>query len=198
MSKPVAMTQPENWVDEYGDVLYRYALARVRDPGLAEDLVQETFLAALKSRENFAGQSSVQTWLVTILKHKMVDHYRKTSRERNLDPESDPVLDADDAFFFTRRGQWKNGPHRWNVDPHTAAENREFRQALRRCLERLPQRLAAVFLMREMDDMNTEEICNAFAITPTNLWVMLHRARRRLRHCLEETWIRSYSPEDPP
>ena len=189
------MTDPTTWVDEYGDFLFRYALSRVRDPRLAEDLVQETFLAALKSKENFAGKASVRTWLVTILKHKMVDHFRKTFRERQLEPEAEEWGDPNAQSFDTSTGHWRNGPHEWNVDPDTVLERKEFWRALAGCLDRMPRRLAVVFVLRELEGMNTEEICKEFEITPTNLWVMLHRARNRLRSCLEASLLQTRQTE---
>lgn len=192
MDNSVTITDPEVWVEKYADVLYRFALGRVRNNRLAEDLVQETFLAALQSMENFAGRSSVQTWLITILKHKIVDYYRKTFRERNLDPEKNQDwMDNEDSHFYTRSGHWKNGPHKWNVDPQAMVERKDFREVLRTCLDKLPRRLSTVFIFREIDGMSTEEICNALGITSTNLWVMLHRARSRLRACLEENWFKT-------
>jgi RNA polymerase sigma-70 factor (ECF subfamily) len=180
---------PERWLDEHGDVLYRYALARLRDPDRAEDAVQETFAAALKAREGFSGRASERTWLVGILKHKIIDIYRKRYREKETltlegDLDTDPVV----AEQFGRMGGWKQKPAAW-ANPHQALENKEFWATLKGCLDRLPGRLADAFVLREMEQIPSEEVRQILNITPTNLWAMLHRARLRLRQCLESRWF---------
>jgi len=183
---------PENWVDEYGDFLYRYALSKVKDPSIAEDLVQETFLAALKARQGFQGRSSAKTWLVAILKHKIVDHIRKKVREQTSD-KFESLIDATandtgDARF-NGRGGWKNPPAKWAVNPTNLYEQKEFIDILYHCLGELPERQAKVFMMREIDESNTDEICKALGISATNSWVILYRARVLLRQCLEIKWL---------
>lgn len=187
------LSDPESWVDQHGDFLYRYALLRLRDPAVAEDVVQETFLAALQARHNFAGQSSEKTWLVGILKHKIIDHFRKISRER---PVHDIELRPDDPVeLFQTSGEWighwdlERGPTEWAADPGHVLEQMEFWKVLERCLSELPARMASAFTLREMEDLSSEEICKALGISATNLWVMLHRARAHLRHCLEMNWF---------
>lgn len=178
---------PEDWVDRYGDHLYSYALFRLGDHALAEDAVQETFMAALRSRESFSGRSSERTWLTGILKHKIVDCIRKISRERpwkeieNLSEKAEPVFDE--------KGRWIQGPSRWPASPRKLLEKKEFWEALKKCLSELPPRLGQAFLLREMDEMKTDKVCKALGITTTNLWVMIHRARLNLRRCLEVNWF---------
>ncbi|MBN1674570.1 MAG: sigma-70 family RNA polymerase sigma factor [Kiritimatiellae bacterium] len=182
-----ALTDPESWVDRYGDYLYRYALVRVHNPKAAEDLVQETFLAALNAMKDFSGRSSEKTWLIGILKHKIVDYFRKSSREYAVeDPEAagDPAEDS-----FDRKGEWKVKPSEWTTDPSLALEQQEFMDVLQECLSALPGRLGHAFVLREMEDMTSDEICKVLDITPTNLWVVLHRARLRLKSCLEANWL---------
>jgi RNA polymerase sigma-70 factor (ECF subfamily) len=186
------LDDPASWVDKYGDFLYRFALSRVKDPSIAEDIVQETFLAALKSRANFQGRSTARTWLIAILKHKIVDHIRKRVRE----PASDKVESLSDASAsdpiegnFKDDGGWLNRPAKWDVNPMKIYEQKEFMDILYRCLSDLPERQAEAFMMRELNGLSTEEICKALNISATNSWVILYRARMWLRQCIEKNWL---------
>ena len=186
------LDDPIEWVDQYGDFLYRFALTRVKEPFLAEDLVQETFLAALGARKNFQGRSAVRTWLIAILKHKIVDSIRKRVRELS----SDKVEAISDAAAgnavdsgFTEKGGWRTRPARWSVNPMEIYRQKEFMDVLYRCLGELPQRLARAFMLREIDGLSTDEICKELNISATNNWVMLYRSRMWLRQCLENKWI---------
>ena len=185
----VAASGPEHWVDEHGDVLYRYALVRVRKPELAQDLVQETFLSALRGYEKFAGQSSVRSWLCGILKHKICDHYRKLGRETSFTDLE--FLQNECAEKFVPEGYWvhMNGPKEWKPEADEVMHRDEFWQTMRDCLSKLPERSAAVFMMREMDEIQSKEICTTLSISESNLWVMLHRARMALRECLATNWF---------
>lgn len=186
-SDSASIHNPESWVDSYGDFLYRFALSRVKDPSVAEDLVQETFLSALRTRENFKGQAAVRTWLIAILKHKIVDHIRKKIREPSTD-KIEALTDASDPDF-DEHGHWQIRPGKWAVNPENLYEQKEFVDVLYYCLAELPDRLADAFIKREMDGLSTEEICKDLKITPTNTWVMLYRARMYLRRCLEKKWL---------
>jgi RNA polymerase sigma-70 factor, ECF subfamily len=183
-----AAPNPERWVDEHGDCLMGYAVLRVRKPDIAEDLVQETLLAAWRSRERFRGQSSERTWLVGILKNKIADHFRRLGREQNftdLEFLSDECPDRfEDNYWIHERG-----PQEWRPQVAAASGREEFWQAFRDCLRQLPPRVADVFMLREMDEQDTPEICRSLGITPANLWVMLHRARLALRQCLGSNWF---------
>ena len=181
------ISDPEKWVDLYGNLLYRFALARLRDPVLAEDAVQETLLSAFKGRENFSGRSTEQTWLVGILKHKIIDHFRKMSREVNLNEDTSIEDIGEDAF--NENGRWKNGPVSWSLDSSKILEQKEFLEILKQCLTDLPGRLANAFVMRELEGLDSQEICKVIDVSSTNLWVILHRARQRLRGCLEINWF---------
>ena len=185
----VAATDPERWVDEHGDVLYRYALVRVRKPEIAQDLVQETLLAAMRSYEKFAGQSSVRSWLCGILKHKLGDYFRKLGRETSF---TDLEFLADECSEkFVPEGYWvhMNGPKEWKPEVGEVMHRDEFWKVMRECLGRLPDRVATVFMMREMDEIESKEICATLSISENNLWVMLHRARMALRKCLATNWF---------
>ena len=183
---------PESWVDRYGDFLYRFTLSRLKDSSIAEDLVQETFLAALKARKNFQGRSSARTWLIAILKHKIVDHIRKQVREQTSDKvESIFNAAANDPAdtSFNDEGDWRIRPSKWATDPMKLYEQKEFMDVLYHCLGELPKRQAEAFMMREIDGFSTEEICKVLNISATNSWVILYRARMWLRQCLENNWL---------
>ena len=186
-SDAAIINDPESWVDHYGDFLYRFALSRVKDPAVAEDLVQETFLAALRARENFKGRSAGRTWLIAILKHKIVDYIRKKIRE----PSSDKIETLTDMIDsgFNDQEKWQVRPHKWAINPGKIYEQKEFFDVLYHCLAELPERLAEAFMLREMDGLSTAEVCKALDISATNSWVMLYRARMSLRRCLEDEWL---------
>jgi RNA polymerase sigma-70 factor (TIGR02943 family) len=175
---------PEKWVEAYGDKLYRFALTRVRDTGIAEDLVQETFLAALEGKRNFKGHSSVLTWMIGILKHKLIDYLRKSQKEFAVENIESYTVATDD--LFDEKGRWKTGPAKWVSDPMGRLEQHEFFKIFHNCLDHLGKRLSLIFTLREVDDLETEEICKILSITTTNLWVLMYRARTKLRTCLEK------------
>ena len=168
--------------------LLRYATLQLRDPALAEDVVQETLLAAFNSPSRFSGKSAYKTWLVGILKHKIVDVVRKRSRDHSLfaaeeTPESETVEE-----YFAADGHWREFPSNWG-NPEQSLEDKRFWEVFERCLEAMPVRAARAFMMREIMELTSDEICKELAITPTNLWVLLHRARLSLRGCLEAKWF---------
>lgn len=176
---------PERWVDEHGDCLYRYALTRVRKEEIAEDLVQETLLVAVRTHEKFGGRSTERSWLVGILKNKICDHFRKLGRETNF---TDLEFFSDEhSDKFDGENYWihERGPSDWKPEGEEAMKRAEFWQTLQGCLAKMPERVAQVFMLREMDDMPSKEVCATLNISEANLWVMLHRARMALRQCLE-------------
>jgi RNA polymerase sigma-70 factor, ECF subfamily len=190
----IPIEDPEVWVDLYGDYLYRFALSRIQDPTTAEDLVQETFLAALQARHGFQGRSSPRSWLTGILKHKIVDYFRKHGREQ---PTEDIELEKNriDALFHGN-GSWRVAPSRWTLNPKRLYDQKEFLDIFYRCLAKLPKRLARAFTLREIDGMSTEEIRKVMDISATNSWVILYRARMALRTCLEKRWIGAEAAEN--
>lgn len=183
---------PERWLNEYGDELFRFTVLRVRDRAIAEDLVQETFLAALKARNSFAGRSTERAWLFGILRNKLADHYRLQSRETTL-LEPGALTPEEEGFFHTS-GPGKDGwvlrvaPKAWEA-PDESLVSKEFQAVFQQCVSGLPEKVAQVFLRREVEDVPSEEICKEFNITPNNFWVMLHRGRMALRRCLEVHWF---------
>lgn len=166
--------------------LMRFALLQLRDRNAAEDAVQETLLAAILGASRFAGQSSARTWLVGILKHKIVDSVRKASREQPIESLEDRGEDLDS--FFAVDGHFAEMPQEW-ANPERSLEERGFFEALERCLQSLPPNTARAFTMREVLGLETDEICKELRISASNCWVMLHRARMSLRACLERTWF---------
>ena len=179
---------PARWPDDHGDVLYRFALLRVKDPSVAEDLVQETFLAALKGIDSFRGGSSLRTWLVGILKHKIIDHFRRNRPEILAGDLA--TMDNETEEERLERGAIRDAAAAWKVSPEALVHDREFWDVFARCLEGLPEAHRRAFTLREIDGVKGEEICKILDITSTNLWVILHRARNRLRKCLDRNWFR--------
>lgn len=183
-----AQTDLQHKFQQHRAYLVRYAVLQLRDSATAEDAVQETLLAALQGRAGFSGASSVKTWLTGILKHKIIDILRRQAREQPLTSDEDTSeAEAVDALFADD-GHWHRFPSDWG-DPSKALENSHFRAVFERCSQVMPARLARVFVMREVMELGTDDICKALAITPTNLWVMLHRARLLLRECIEIKWF---------
>jgi RNA polymerase sigma-70 factor (ECF subfamily) len=181
------VTDPETWVDRHGDCLYRYALLRLRSPEVAADLVQDTFLEALRARRTFLGRSSERTWLVGILRHKIVDHVRRTARHPASVNGPSPSASPDSPF--DRRGRWRVGPAHWGADPSRALECGEFWEVFDCCLSKLPPGIADAFLLRELDGLPAADVQELLGITPTSLWKRLQRARVQLRQCLESGWF---------
>jgi RNA polymerase sigma-70 factor (ECF subfamily) len=184
---PGTRSDPATWLDTHGDSLYRFALQRVRDPATAEDLVQETLLAAWHARDKFAGKSAERTWLIAILKNKLIDHLRRSRREAPL-PDADLGDEVVDTMFAEHDGHWARTPAAWSK-PDDALEQAEFWKILQACLEALPARHAQAFNLSEIDGLSTDQLCKVLEVQPSNVWVMLHRARLRLRECLELRWF---------
>lgn len=178
-----------DWLNEHGDYLYRFALGRLRDQHLAEDAVQETLLAALKNNASFTGKSSPRTWLTGILKHKIIDLMRRAQREQPLfdDDAAAEMIDPGMDEFFDDAGHWTEKPSSLG-DPARLMEQQQFWQILQACLDRLPKNLARLFLLREIEEEDNEIICKELQISATNAWVMLYRSRMGLRKCMEMHW----------
>jgi RNA polymerase sigma-70 factor (ECF subfamily) len=177
--KEVAVEDVSRWVDAYGDALFRYALARVRDRPTAEDLVQETFLSAWKGRDAFRHECAFSTWLAGILRRKIIDHFRRERRNPTR-CEHDQRLQ-----IFDRRGNWKQTIRRWRDAPDDPLQQQELGRVLGDCMDGLPENLGHAFVMRECEQLPPADVCKTLQISRGNLSVRLHRARLLLRHCLE-------------
>jgi len=176
---------PEKWVDHYADYLYNYTIVRVNDPIAAEDIISETFLAGLKAMKNFKGEASERTWLISILKRKIIDHYRKRNSEKGKAEIKVSYLNPDSE------GDWleENAADPFDRTAENTLENEELRLAILECMETLPERQAEIFKMKTIEGIETDVICKEFNITPSNLWVIIHRARQTLMECLEKNWL---------
>jgi len=187
-----AILNPNLWVQNYADYLYNIAYYRVNKQGLAEDLVQDTFLSALKAKETFNGKASEKTWLVSILKNKIIDYYKKAST-RNESPLQLNTVEAPsyDYFFDVKKlGHWQsqNAPKDWEVG-ESATETKEFYTTLEKCLDKLPNKWRGIFTMSLIDEQDAKLICNEFELTSSNFWVIIHRAKLQIRECLEKNWL---------
>lgn len=181
-----AALEPDAWVDAYGDYLFRYANSRLHDSNAAEEVVQETFLSAIRYQHQFAGTGSQRGWLMGILKRKIIDFVRARARRRVQqmgDEEQDPT-----ALMFDENGRWKAGSLP-DIGPDTKVESSELWGVVQECLSRLPRGQADVFALSVMEEMETEEICKELSISPSNLWVRLHRARLGLAKCVGSKWF---------
>lgn len=176
------LPDPELWVEKFGDILYRYALSRLRRPQEAEEVVQEVLLAAWKSREQFAGRSQPHTWLLGIMKHKLLNRLRTRTRQGPWEPSES--LDS----WFTSWGKWRRPLGYWS-DPAETIEQEDFWRVVRRCLSRLPGKMSAAFTLRTLDERDPQAVCRDLGISAANLWVLLHRARLRLVTCLQSNWF---------
>jgi RNA polymerase sigma-70 factor (TIGR02943 family) len=186
-SRPNRAMDPTEWVDQHGDYLYRYAIRNIHRADVAEDLVQETLLAALKGRTGYSGRASERTWLTAILKRKVIDWLRRAIQERTASAELGSDQRANDPF--DRREKWRVRPKRWTTGaPSTELERKEFWAVIRGCSGKLAPRLRQVFLLWYLEERSADAICQAIGITPTNLWVMLHRSRLGMWQCLTTNW----------
>ncbi|WP_370477871.1 sigma-70 family RNA polymerase sigma factor [Tamlana flava] len=177
---------PNNWVDLYSDYLFNYTISRVSDRVIAQDLVQDTFLAGLKSMKYFKGEASERTWLISILKRKIIDYYRKINSNKGK-AEVRMTYNSDDESD----GDWlqERVADPFDKTAEDQLENVELGEAIYNCLEKLPQKQAEVFKMKTILGHETETICNELNITASNLWVIIHRARTALADCLKENWF---------
>ena len=180
------LLDPTQWIDKYADYLFNYSVSRVNDHEIAQDLVQDTFLAALKSSENFKGDASERTWLISILKRKIIDYYRKiNSKKGKAEVRMNYAGDGDDE------GDWieERISDPFDKNAEDSLQNEELGMAIQECLSKLPTKQSQIFIMKTIQGYETEVICNELDITPSNLWVIIHRARTALTACLKENWF---------
>ena len=179
----------------HGNTLYRYAISRVGDKTAAEDLVQETLVSAVKNLSGYQGEASMRTWLIGILRHKILDHYRWKTRHPGDQPAADDISSGDTDPWFTKLGVWRTDPNdgleALEDDPSRAVERSQLREALRFCIEHLPRSLYRVFVLRELEELEPEETCETAGISRDSLAVLLYRSRQSLRACLQKKWVAS-------
>ncbi len=189
--KKYSSQDAKQWVDLYGDRLYRYALSRINKVEVAQDLVQETFLSAFKAREQYRGEASEFSWLISILKNKIMDFLRAKYKTRSSEQINIDDLSVDHLFKMAQRECHKKSPSNWIPNPNELLEKKEFWKIFEMCLGKLAAVGAQAFTMREVEHMNVKEICNILGITTSNLYVLLHRARSLLRDCIDTHWIKA-------
>ena len=177
---------PETWVDRYSDYLYNYTIVRVNDHETAQDIISETFLAGLKSAANFKGEATERTWLIAILKRKIIDHYRKINSKKGKAEVRINYNDTDNE------GDWleERVEDFSEKNAQETLENEELGLAILNCLDNINEKQATIFKMKTIDGIDTETICNEYNITASNLWVIIHRARKALTDCLETNWFK--------
>ena len=186
MAEQKSTLNTSKWIDNYADYLFNYAVTRVNNSDLAKDLVQDTFFAGLKSAKNFQGKSTERTWLVSILKRKVIGHYRKIDSKKGQ---------AEVRMNFYEHGEnegnWieERVPQNWDNKTEKSIENEELKAQLETCIGFLPEKYEMVFRMKTIQGFETEEICKELEITSSNLWVIIHRARTQLRKCMEDNWF---------
>lgn len=168
--------------------LVRFAQLQLRNEALAEDAVQDALIAVLEKPDRFSGQSSLRTYVTGILKFKIIDNLRIATRERQIEADDDQSEDDIIDALFVADGHTREMPRPWG-NPDDALEQKDFFRVLEVCLEKLPAKTARIFMMREWLELDTDEICKELAITSSNAWVLLYRARLRLRECLDLNWF---------
>ncbi|MGJ8745876.1 sigma-70 family RNA polymerase sigma factor [Polaribacter sp.] len=186
MVQEKATLDSSKWIDNYADYMFNYAVVRVNNSDTAKDLVQDTFFAGLKSAKNFQGKSTERTWLISILKRKIIDYYRKiNSNKGKAEVRMNFYSDGENE------GNWieERVPQSWSNDSESNIENEELKNQLEACIDNLPEKYAMVFRMKTIQEFETEEICKELDITASNLWVIIHRARTQLRRCMEDNWF---------
>lgn len=173
--------------------MLRFADLQLRDRALAEDLVQEAIEAALRKSSSFNGQSTLKTWVFAILRNRIIDHLRQASRTVNMSSLVDDDEDWHEKLeaLFTERGAWRDGPRpvAW-PDPEESMQTRQFWTVFETCLDHLPAATGRVFMMREFLGFESDEICRQLSISTSNCHVILHRARLKLRTCMDTGWGR--------
>ncbi len=180
--------EPEKWIERYSDLLFRFTLLRVSDKAIAEDIVQETFLSAWKGKEGYKGEASEKNWLFSINRNKIIDHYRKAAKTLTVRG----VEDYEELFFNeSGGGHWHadKKPVDWGVTYSNTIETKDFYKVLNECKDKLKDLQQAVFVLKYFDELDSDVICKLLDITPSNYWVLMHRAKLQLRECIQHNWF---------
>jgi RNA polymerase sigma-70 factor (ECF subfamily) len=183
---------PSKWIENYADSLFNYAIVRVSDREIAKDLVQETFLSGLQGLASFRGDSSEKTWLFSIMKNKIIDHYRK-SAAHNAISFSNFEQSFDYNSYFDEEGEWKEsaGPVNWSDSNRDDYRSKEFHETLQKCLNKLTVQSRTIFTLKYLEDLEFEAICKVLEISTSNYWVIMHRTKLIIRQCIEKNWIQT-------
>jgi RNA polymerase sigma-70 factor (ECF subfamily) len=188
----MSMAEAERWLDEHGSALYSFALMHLRNPHQAEDAVQETLLAALQARQRYTGSASVRTWLTGILKHKIIDEFRRQARDAPALDSEEQAWENDEAARvdkeFQDDGHWAHALSNWG-NPESSLYSEQIWAVIERCLAVLSPRTARLFMLRDIWEMDSETVCKELSISENNLWTSLHRARLGMRQCLERNGL---------
>jgi RNA polymerase sigma-70 factor (TIGR02943 family) len=181
----VSESEFRKWVEDHSDLLFSYAFRRVQDEELCKDLVQETYLAAWRNKDKFRGEASVKNWLFLVLKSKIIDHFRKMKLNTIVAEDADNI-------FFDHEDHWRKGmyPSAFSVNFQSEMESRDFFNVFHSCGKKLKQLQLAVFVLKYVDELDSEEICKIMGLSSSNYWVLIHRAKVQLRACLEKNWLK--------
>ncbi|MEO8773519.1 MAG: sigma-70 family RNA polymerase sigma factor [Gelidibacter sp.] len=184
---PNHLLNPNGWIERYSDYLFNYTISRINDREVAKDIIQDTFFAGLKSMKNFKGEASERTWLISILKRKIIDYYRKINSIKGQ-AEVRMTYNTDES-----EGDWleERVEDKATLNPQDLLENAELSDAIYDCMDKLSEKQATVFKMKTLLNYDTETICNELNITASNLWVIIHRARTAMAECMEDNWFKS-------
>jgi RNA polymerase sigma-70 factor (ECF subfamily) len=189
--KSMISGNPREWVRLYADDLFKFACSKVADSAQAQDLVQDTFLSGLQAMAQFRGDSSEKTWLMAILKNKIIDHYRKSAKtvvalDSITNSDSDP-----NHLFFNEKGHWRKemAPKAWTQHADEHLHQHEFTRILRACMDQLTGIGKTLFQQKYLEEKKSADICKDLDITSSNYWVIIHRAKLQLRACLEKNWF---------
>ncbi len=195
INNPENITIVKSWVGLYSDKLYSRAYYMTNNKEAAEDLVQETFLAALKGFEKFKGQSNPLTWLLAIINYKIIDYHRLRYKYPTINIEN-PIGNGNNKFphiFFDEDGRWRDEqrPLDWAFDEGHLLDNPAFNETLKKCMEQLPAQWFSAIQLKYLEEEDSSTICQDLSISATNYWQILHRAKLQLRKCLEMKWFKS-------
>jgi RNA polymerase sigma-70 factor (ECF subfamily) len=185
-----ASTEISSWVKDYTDEMYQYTISKTNDKVAAEDIVQNTFLAAFESHSRFKQKSSPKTWLYAILKNKIADFFRQKYKQSSSMQTADPL-----KICFDNNGWWlpEHRPKEWKAEEEELLDNPQFNLALKNCIENLPEKWSSVIQLKFLQEQNSREICESLGITLSNFWQMIHRTKMMLRICLEANWFKPHS-----
>lgn len=187
---------PSSWVERFGDVLFSIALLKTNNRETAEDLVQDTFLSAIRALDNFKGESSEKTWLISILNNKIIDYYRKKDPLKNTEQYLQETEQSFSDNFFENDGKWAGHwlseamPKAWSAHADEDIIQADFYRILEMCIAKMPPKLATIFISKYIDENDAEKICKDFEISSSNYWVMIHRSKILMRSCLENNWVK--------